>query len=71
MITVDTREVIEYSPLIPALKALFTPPKKSVLEIIMDNETAFHDLKTFLAEQKIGFREIYEGDRMIIQFTTR
>ena len=70
MISIDTtREMLEYSPLIPALKAFYTSPKGSILEIIMDNDTAFHDLKTYLSEQKIGFREIYEGDRMTIQFT--
>ena len=69
MITIDTREPLEYSPLIPALKAFYTSPKGAKLDIIMDNESAFHDLKTYLSEQKIGFREIYEGDRMMIQFT--
>ncbi len=69
MITIDTREPLEYSPLIPALKAFYTSPKGAKLDIIMDNESAFHDFKTYLSEQKIGFREIYEGDRMMIQFT--
>ena len=60
MISIDTTSrMLEYSPLIPALKAFFTSPQGTILEIIMDNDIAFHDLKTYLSEQKIGFREIY------------
>ena len=38
------------------------------LEIIMNNAEAFQDLKEYLAEQSIGFREIYDGEQMILQF---
>ena len=38
------------------------------LEIIMDDATAFNDLKEYLAEQGIGFREIYDGEEMLVQF---
>ena len=70
MITIDTTSaILEYSPLRPALTAFYTSPKRSALEIVMDNVAAFHDLKTYLSQQKIGFREIYEGERMTIQFT--
>lgn len=30
--------------------------------------TAFNDLKEYLAEQQIGFREIYDGEEMLVQF---
>ena len=69
MITIDTRGLSEYSPLIPAIKAIYCTPKGEVLEIIMDNKLAFHDLKSYLSEQKIGFREIYQGEHMTIQFS--
>jgi TusA-related sulfurtransferase len=39
------------------------------LEIIMDNANAFQDLKEYLSEQGIGFREIYDGEQMTLQFT--
>ena len=58
-----------YSPLIPAMKAICEAEKGETLEIIMDDEAAFNDLKEYLAEQRIGFREIYDGNRMSLQFT--
>ena len=39
------------------------------LEIVMDHAAAFNDLKEYLAEQRIGFREIYDGERMRVQFS--
>ena len=42
--------------------------KGEKLEIIMDDATAFNDLKEYLAEQGIGFREIYDGEEMLVQF---
>ena len=30
-----------------------------------------NDLKEYLAEQQIGFREIYDGEQMTVQFTKR
>lgn len=58
-----------YSPLIPAMEAICEAEKGEKLEIIMDDEAAFNDLKEYLAEQRIGFREIYDGNRMSLQFT--
>ncbi|MCP3893770.1 MULTISPECIES: sulfurtransferase TusA family protein [Bacteroides] len=69
MITVDTRGLTLYSPLIPAITALCNAPKGEKLEIIMENLEAFQDLKEYLSEQGIGFREIYDGEEMTLQFT--
>ena len=55
MKTIDTCGQQHYSPLIPAIKA-------------MCNATAFNDMKEYLSEQQIGFREIYDGERMTLQF---
>ena len=41
------------------------------LEIIMNDTAAFNDLKEYLAEQQIGFREIYDSEQMTVQFTKR
>ena len=58
MITVDTCGTTAYSPLIPAIKAICEAPFGETLEIIMNH-----------AEQSIGFREIYDGEQMTLQFT--
>ena len=68
MKTIDTCGQKLYSPLIPAVKAMCETAPGERLEIIMNNAEAFQDLKEYLAEQSIGFREIYDGDRMILQF---
>ena len=69
MKTIDTRGQTQYSPLIPAIKALCEAKEGEKLEIIMNNADAFNELKSYLAEQKIGFREIYDGEQMSVQFT--
>ena len=69
MIAVDTHGTTAYSPLIPAIKAMCSAESGDTLEIIMDNANAFQDLKEYLSEQGIGFREIYDGEQMTLQFT--
>lgn len=71
MITVDTRGVDKYTPLIPAITAICLAEPGSEMQIIMENQEAFDDLKTFLSEHDIGFREIYDQEYMTIQFTTK
>ena len=68
MKTIDTCGQKLYSPLIPAVKAMCETAPGEKLEIIMNNAEAFQDLKEYLAEQSIGFREIYDEERMILQF---
>ena len=62
MKTIDTCGQQHYSPLIPAIKAMCEAGKGEKLEIIMDDAAAFNDMK------EIGFREIYDGERMTLQF---
>lgn len=69
MITVNTCGMTAYSPLIPAIKAMCNAHPGEKMEIIMDNQSAFQDLKEYLSEQGIGFREIYDGEQMTLQFT--
>ena len=69
MRTVDTCVTLPYSPLIPAIRVFMETRPGEGLEIVMNNPEAFNDLKEFLVEQGIGFREIYEGERMSVQFT--
>ena len=68
MKTIDTCGQKLYSALIPAVKAMCETAPGERLEIIMNNAEAFQDLKEYLAEQSIGFREIYDGEQMILQF---
>lgn len=69
MITIDTCGTTAYSQLIPAIKAICDAPPGETLEIIMNNADAFQDLKEYLSEQGVGFREIYDGEYMTIQFS--
>ena len=69
MKTLDTCGQQHYSPVIHAIKTMCEVGKGEKLEIIMDDATAFNDMKEYLAEQQIGFREIYDGERMTLQFT--
>lgn len=69
MKTINTCESKLYSPLIPAIKAICEAEKGDKLEIIMDDTAAFKDLKEYLVEQQIGFREIYGREQMSLQFT--
>lgn len=69
MKTIDTCGQRHYSPLIPAVKAICEAAPGEKLEIIMDDAAAFSDLKEYLSEQQIGFREIYDGEQMTVEFT--
>lgn len=69
MTTVDTCGTTAYSPLIPAIKAICAAQPGETMEIVMNHSAAFQDLKEYLSEQNIGFREIYDGERMTLQFT--
>lgn len=69
MKTINTCGPKHYNPLIPAIKAICEAGKGEKLEIIMDDASAFSDLKEYLSEQQIGFREIYDGEQMRLQFT--
>lgn len=68
MKVIDTCGQQRYSPLIPALVAFCEAAKGEQLEIVMDDASAFNDLKEYLSEQGIGFREIYDGEHLIVQF---
>jgi TusA-related sulfurtransferase len=67
--TIDTRLYPQYSPLIPAMHALRTAAAGDELEVVMTDATAFADFKEYLSEQHTGFREIYDGEVMTLQFS--
>ena len=52
----------------PNVEGVCEAGKGEKLEIIMDDAAAFNDMKEYLSEQQIGFREIYDGERMTLQF---
>lgn len=68
MKTIDTRNVKEYNPLIPAIKAMCESRKGETIKIIMDNKQAFNDLREYLSKQCVGFREVYDGDELSVEF---
>ncbi|MBP1614822.1 MAG: hypothetical protein H6Q13_2270 [Bacteroidetes bacterium] len=69
MKTIDTCEETRYSPLIPAMAAICQAKTGESLKIIINDANVFSDLKAYLSEQDIGFREIYDGDQMSLEFT--
>ena len=67
--TIDTREAKKYSPLVPALKAFYTSEPGTTLDVLFSDMKAFKDLKEFLSEQNIGFREVYKDDYIVLEFS--
>ena len=49
MITVDTCGMTNYSPLIPAIKAMCNANPGDKMEIVTDQVAAFQDLKEYLS----------------------
>ena len=68
MKTIDTRKQQHYSPLIPAMVAYCEAASGEKLKIVMNDEHAFNDCKEFLVEQSIGFREVYDGEELSVEF---
>lgn len=71
MKTIDLCVPHPYSPLILAVKAICEADEGEQLEIILGDAAAFNDLKEYLAERHIGFREIYDGEQMRLQFVKK
>ncbi len=69
MKTINIGNDLPYSPLIPAMEAIFNADPGEKLELVMEDPAAFGDLKTYLSEKNIGFREIYDEGFLILQFT--
>ena len=69
MKTINTCEEVRYNPLVPAVAAIATAKPGESIKIIMNDSSAFSDIKAYLSEQKIGFREIYDGEEMSLEFT--
>ncbi|MGN0035673.1 MAG: sulfurtransferase TusA family protein [Bacteroidaceae bacterium] len=68
MKTIDTEASYPYSPLVAVLKAFYTSPAGEQLEVQTFDASLFADLKAFLVEEEVGFREIYDGPCMTLQF---
>lgn len=69
MRTIDTRGQLCPAPLILTKKAISENLPGTQLEIITDNDIAFGNLKDYLCELDIRFREIYDGTIRTLQFT--
>ena len=68
MKTIDAEAPFPYNPLVAVLKAFYTSPAGEPLEVHTFDAALFADLKAFLAEEGVGFREIYDGPRLTLQF---
>ena len=71
MKTIDLCTPHAYSPLIPAVKAICEAADGEHLELVLNNVSAFNDLKEYLVEQHVGFREFYDGEQMRLQFVKK
>lgn len=69
MKSINTCSEDRFSQLIPAIEAVCLAKAGEVIEIIMDDEQAFVDVKRYLVEKQIGFREIYSNGLLTLQFT--
>jgi len=70
MKTIDLTQPFPYSTLIPAMKAIYETQSGEQLELIFQvhDMDCFKDLKEFLSQHNVGFREIYNEDTLILQF---
>ena len=68
MKTIDTRNETKYSPLIVAVEAILQSDKGTNLELIMDKGEALKETKAYLIAKDIGFREIYDENKITLQF---
>lgn len=68
--SIDLRTVSDYNgPLIPAIKAFYTSAPGTTIQYLISDACSFKDLKVFLSEQNIGFREVYKENYSILEFT--
>ena len=67
MKTIDTCGTTALQPFNPCHQACARPEKARSWNH-QDDAAAFNDMKEYLSEQQIGFREIYDGERMTLQF---
>lgn len=51
------------------MEAILTSSKGSPIEFILNDSTILKSLKEYLIERQIGFREIYDQENIILQFT--
>ena len=51
------------------MEAILTSSKGTPIELILDDSSILKSLKEYLIEQEIGFREIYDQENIILQFT--
>ena len=64
MKTINTCEEVRYNPLGSGCCCHSNSQTWRKHQIIMNDSSAFSDIKAYLSEQKIGFREIYDGEKM-------
>lgn len=69
MKTVNTCGITSPAPLIMIQKAIKNASAGEQIEVTADSLETFGELKDFLSDNGFGFREIYNGDKLRLQFT--
>lgn len=69
MRTIDTCGKTSPTPLIMIQKAIKAASAGDKIEVIADSLETFGELKDYLSDNGIGFREIYNGEKLRLQFS--
>lgn len=69
MKTIDTCGKTSPTPLIMIQKAIKSASAGDKIEVIADSLETFGELKDYLSDNGVGFREIYNGEKLRLQFT--
>lgn len=51
------------------MEAILTSAKGTPIEFVLNDSSILKNLKEYLIERQIGFREIYDQQNIILQFT--
>lgn len=70
-IYLDSRSISKYSPIFTIVENIYTQESNTLISIAFDDLALFHEVKAYLKEKKIGFREIYDGEEVTLQFITK
>lgn len=69
MKTINTCGKTSPTPLIMIQKAIKSASAGEKIEVIADSLETFGELKDYLSDNSVGFREIYNGEKLRLQFT--
>lgn len=71
MIQIDLSKEGKYHPLITATETILTAPPHTEVQIIVEDKVTSKQIKKYLIGKELGFREIYQNDKIILQFQSK